>query len=90
MSNTEVELASTWAPSSRVIESVAEAEGVDPVALDPPLNAVVDLDALDELFSQTGGVPRASGRVEFEYCDYHVVVEGDGAVTVEPKDAPSP
>ena len=90
MSNSEVELVTKWEPSTRVVEAIAEAEGVDPVALDPPLNAVIDLDALDELFSPTSGVPRPSGRVEFEYDHYEVVVEGDGAVTVEPKDAPSP
>lgn len=89
MSNSEVELTSQWEPSTRVVEAIAEAEGVDPVALDPPLNAVIDLDALDELFSPNSGVPRPSGRVEFEYDGYDVVVEG-GAVTVEPKDAPSP
>ena len=90
MSNTEAELATRWEPSTRVVEAIAEAEGVDPVALDPPLNAVIDLDALDELFSPSGGVPRPSGRVEFDYDDYRVAVEGGGAVTVEPKDAPSP
>ena len=90
MSNTEVELATKWEPSTRVVEAIAEAESVDPIALDPPLNAVIDLDALEDLFSPSSGVPRSSGRVEFEYDDYDVVIEGDGAVSVEPKDALSP
>ncbi|WP_135820177.1 HalOD1 output domain-containing protein [Halostella litorea] len=89
MSDAEAELTSKWQPSERVVESVAEAEGVDPVDLTPPLNDVVDLDALDALFAPVGGVPRAVGRVEFRYDGYVVVVEADGSVTVEPADATS-
>lgn len=89
MSNGTTELRSEWQPSERVVESVAAAKGVDPVDLHPPLNDVVDLDALDALFSPVGGVPRAVGRVEFRYDDYVVVVEGDGSVTVDPADATS-
>jgi len=89
MSNGKAELRSEWQPSERVVESVAEAKGVDPVDLNPPLNDVVDLDALDALFSPVGGVPRSLGRVEFSYDGYVVVVEGNGSVTVEPADATS-
>ncbi|WP_135533705.1 MULTISPECIES: HalOD1 output domain-containing protein [Halostella] len=86
MSNSEVELSTTWEPSTQVIESIAAAEGVDPIDLDPPLHTAIDLDALDALFSPTSGVPRPEGRVEFEYAEYEVVVSSDGSVTVDPRD----
>jgi hypothetical protein len=89
MSDGDAELTSEWQPSEQVVESVAAAEGVDPVELTPPLNDIVDLDALDALFSPVGGVPRAVGRVEFRYGEHLVVVGADGTVTVEPADATS-
>jgi hypothetical protein len=72
-----------------VIESIAAAEGVDPIDLDPAIHAVIDLDALDALFSPTSGVPRPDGRVEFEYAGYDIVVSSDGSVSVTPRDATS-
>jgi len=90
MTEVETELSSEWQPSEQVVESVARAEGVDPVDLQPPLNAVVDLDALDALFAPVGGVPRTDGRVEFRYEDYLIAVDADGTVAVEPSDATSP
>lgn len=89
MSNSEVELSTTWEPSMEVIESIAAAEGVDPIDLDPPIHAVIDLDALDALFSPTSGIPRPDGRVEFEYAGYDVVVSSDGSVSVNPQDSTS-
>ncbi|WP_121822015.1 HalOD1 output domain-containing protein [Halostella salina] len=89
MTEADAELSSEWQPSERVVESVARTEGVDPVDLQPPLNDVVDLDALDALFAPVGGVPRTDGRVEFRYDDYLVAVDADGTVAVEPVDATS-
>jgi hypothetical protein len=81
---TECDGASDPSASERVIEQVAEAEGVSPTALSRPLNEVVDPEALDALFEpQPDGRPRNKGRVEFEYYGYAVSVDADGSVTIE-------
>ena len=70
-------------PSYRVVEVVAEREGVDPTELRPRLNDVVDPDALDALFSDRDderGAP--TGHVAFRYCGYDVTVSSDGRVDV--------
>ena len=68
----------------RVVEAVAEADGVDPASLEPPLNDVVDAAALDRLFEDTAGVGRTSqGRIRFEYHGYDVTVHADGRVVLD-------
>ena len=70
--------------SERVIEAVAEREGVAPTELARPLSDVIDPEALDTLFEpQPDGRPRGEGRVEFEYYGYMVVVDTGGSVTLE-------
>ncbi|MFC7215735.1 HalOD1 output domain-containing protein [Saliphagus sp. GCM10025334] len=74
----------SWAtdPSLRVVETVAEADGIDPEACYPPLNDVVDPAALDQIFLETG--PAAPFRqVSFEYRGYDVTVHSDDRVTLE-------
>ena len=78
--------------SFEVIAAVADREGVDPTDIEPPtydaLYDVINPEALDSLFSpREDGTPRASGRVEFPFCGYHVTVTSDGTVEVE--DAPA-
>lgn len=70
-----------------VIAAIADAEGVDPVEIEPPeyqpLYEVVNPEALDALFeTRENGMPRTAGRIEFPYCGYHVVVSSDGEVDV--------
>lgn len=66
-----------------VVEAVAAREGSDEDDL-PPLDDVLDADALDALFAtRPGGDPRRGGRVVFTYCDYTVTVEDDARVRVE-------
>lgn len=65
--------------SLAIVEAVAEADGVDPAALDPPLGAVVDPSAIDRLFDDSTGVE----RLTLSYRDYRVTVEADGEVRVE-------
>ncbi|WP_090615862.1 HalOD1 output domain-containing protein [Natrinema salaciae] len=70
-----------------VIAAVAEQEGVDPMELEPPeyeaLYDVVNPEALDSLFEmRSNGQERPTGRVEFPFCGYHVVVRSDGEVEV--------
>ncbi|QLG47611.1 HalOD1 output domain-containing protein [Natrinema halophilum] len=73
--------------SFEVIATVAEREGIDPTALEPPeyqaLYEVINPEALDALFApRENGRERPTGRVEFPFCGYHVVVSSDGEVTV--------
>lgn len=64
--------------SHRVVEAVANEEGIPPHDLDQPLNEVVDPDALDDLFRADGTIE----TVEFSYHGYAVVVRGAGRVAV--------
>ncbi|MFC7250388.1 HalOD1 output domain-containing protein [Halomicroarcula sp. GCM10025324] len=67
-----------WAPPSqttvpasvRIIEAVAELEGVDPLALEPGLDEVIDTDALDYLLRHDG----APFTLEFSYGTHHVLL----------------
>ncbi|MDG5778319.1 HalOD1 output domain-containing protein [Haloarculaceae archaeon H-GB2-1] len=71
-------------PSQAVVEAVAEADGTDPETLTPPLNDVVDPDALDRLFDdRTEDSPRDSGHLTFLYHGYMVVVYSTGDVEVQ-------
>lgn len=81
-------------PSQAVIETVADAEGVESVELEPPqyesLHAAVDPAALDALFAErSNGEPRPRGTVSFAFCDYHVTVGGDGAITLDESTEPA-
>lgn len=67
--------------SEKVVDAVAEREGVDPVDLDPRLYRVVDPDALDQLF-QSSQRTDADLEIAFTYSDYEVVVRSDGELTV--------
>jgi len=62
--------------SEAVIVAIAEKEGVDEQELDSPLFEVINPDALDSLFRNSGG------RVQFEYLDYQVTVNHNGVVDV--------
>ena len=67
-------------PSWAVIETVADAEGVDETEL-PPLYEVCDPEALDALFqpSRERNV-EALNEVRFQYCGYTVCVDAQGRV----------
>lgn len=67
--------------SQAVVESVARAEGVDPLDLEVPLYDAVDPDALDALFQQDG--TSGDGRIQFSYYGYRVTVTGAGHVTLD-------
>ncbi|MDJ1433492.1 HalOD1 output domain-containing protein [Halostagnicola sp. A-GB9-2] len=73
--------------SFEVINAIAEKEGVDTTAIEPPeyepLYEVLNPEALDALFApREDGAPRANGRVEFAYCGYQVTVTSNGKVVV--------
>lgn len=63
-----------------VVEHVATREDVDPLDL-PPLNDVIDPDALTALFEDPES---AAHRVTFSYNGYEIVVEGPEQVQVTP------
>lgn len=72
--------------SHAVVEAVAEAEGVDPVALRTPLYEAIDPDALDAVFESADESPPLDGRVFFEYYGYTVAVASDGTVALTDED----
>lgn len=70
--------------SALVVEAVAEAEGVDPIELQP-LYGTIDPDALDSIFHpqlrhDTETPP--TGEVVFVYHGYEVSVTASGRVTL--------
>lgn len=70
--------------SMRVVEAVADAEGVDPVELDP-LYTTVDPDAIEDVFRPqltTGSVPDPTAEIRFEYHGYEVRVTATGRVSL--------
>ncbi|WP_306057808.1 HalOD1 output domain-containing protein [Natronococcus wangiae] len=83
--------ASATSLSYKVITAVAEREGVEPTEIEPPeynaLYEVVNPEALDSLFApRENGAHRTAGRIEFDYCGYHITVTSDGEVDVSDRD----
>lgn len=72
--------------SERVIDAVAEQEGVDPLDLEVPLFEAIDPDIL-ETFDRTTDEDRAASslRVGFTYYGYDVLVWADGSIDVSPE-----
>jgi hypothetical protein len=62
--------------TSAVVSALAAAENVRADELTPPLYDVIDPEALENLFRNT------SGRVTFEYDEYHVTVDDDHTVEI--------
>ncbi|MFD1562340.1 HalOD1 output domain-containing protein [Haloarchaeobius amylolyticus] len=67
----------------RVIETVAEADDVDPVSMAPPLADVVDPDALNDLVDHGSDGSDRTLEVRFHYRGHEVVVTDDGDVSLE-------
>lgn len=69
--------------SMAVVRAVSAVEGRD-VRLLPPINTVVDPDALDALFaSQSDGRTRSGGRVTFVYSRCEITVDNGEYLTLE-------
>jgi hypothetical protein len=66
-------------PIPQIVDAVAEADGVDPVTLDPPLAEVVDPDALETLIENSTG---ADLEICFTYRGHNVII-GNGRVQVD-------
>lgn len=69
--------------TTRVVKKLSMVEGVDPLELHPPLQSVVDIDAVEDLFS-TGASDQQKGeiRVSFAWDGYHVTIDGGEEVDV--------
>jgi hypothetical protein len=65
--------------SIRVVERLADAEGLDPKDL-PPLARTVDLEALDSLIESAA----SDTTVSFSVDGYEVTVDGEGTVSLDP------
>lgn len=62
----------------QVVFAIAEAENVEPRAVDKPLHEAINPDALNVIFRQ------ANAKVVFEYHGYRVTVHGSGSITLDP------
>lgn len=84
----EYEVAADEPVSMAVVHAVARASGRDPTGVGgtpnslDPLAETISPEALDRIFESTDSSPDATTAVEFDYCDYRVVVEAAGSVTV--------
>lgn len=81
---------SAWVGSGTAVEAiihaVAEAEGISPTRLDPPLDDVIDPDTLDRRFAPTrDGAGAPEGHVVFPYRGHEVTFHADGCVTIGPR-----
>lgn len=65
-----------------VVEAVAEAKGVSPVELTPPLYSAIDTDALDQ-FVRSLSDRSATAQITFDYGGFEVSVAGDGSVSLD-------
>lgn len=84
MTNAGASRSNTANTLTTIVEEISNLEGVEPTELRPPLYDVIDPDALSAVFAATeSGNSREGGRIEFTYCGYEVVVQGDGQVTVD-------
>lgn len=66
----------------KVINRIAEREGVSPLDLETPLYEAVDPDALDALLTEEGG---AAKEIVFAYTGYDVQATSRGEVTITKK-----
>lgn len=67
--------------STDIVLAVSEASGSEPTDL-PPLNKVIDGDALDQLFAgKTQG--NGTDQVSFNYNGYRVTVYRDGEIVLQ-------
>lgn len=75
--------ASEAPPTSSVIETIAEYEGVDPLEFDQPLAEVVDTDALDSIIGNgVAGHASSDIAIRFSYHGHGVQVSSDGSIEI--------
>lgn len=69
--------------SLAVVSVVATASGKDPQAL-PPLETVIDTDALDELATESATGAGSCERISFRYGGFDIRVTGEGVIDASP------
>ena len=74
------------APSHRVIETVAQKEGVSPAELSPPLFSAIDPDALNALVQANADSSTGAVEIQFTYLDYVVRIRNDSTVSISVQD----
>jgi hypothetical protein len=73
--------------SARVVQNIADREGVASTEIDPPLFETIDPDALDALFAPTSrSSARLNGSVVLQYCGYEVTVKAHGRILIDGED----
>ncbi|WP_394351142.1 HalOD1 output domain-containing protein [Halorubrum sp. CBA1125] len=67
-------------PIFQIVDAIAEAEGVEPITLDPPLAEVVDPDAVEALVEDSTS---SDLEVRFAYRGHDIVVDDSSRVQVD-------
>lgn len=67
-------------PGVGIVEAVADATDVGPMAL-PPLNDTIDVDALNAIVGSSD--PDERTTITLQYADTVVVIDGDETITVQ-------
>lgn len=68
-------------PTDVIIETVADVEGVDALAL-PPLADAIDPDVVDDFVDATESDSPSPAALCFSYSGWHVFVRRDGTIIV--------
>lgn len=79
MATAQIDVSEGRSIYQEVLEAIADAEGIDPPELTPPLFEVLEPEALDTLFAKN----QALGKVIFNYNGYEVSVFPDGFISIE-------
>lgn len=66
--------------ATAVVHAVADAEGIDPLDLTPPLGFELDIEALEAYLAHTTGTCWA----RFEYHGWRITVSSDLDIDLEP------
>ncbi|MFC6765911.1 HalOD1 output domain-containing protein [Natrinema soli] len=72
----------TQSLSLKIVDKVAEREGVQPEELNPPIHDAINTDALDSLYDARDSEKNPS-IIEFAYNGYTVTVDSRGDVDLE-------
>lgn len=79
----EYEIEQDESVSTAVVRGVSALDGRDPQSL-PPLDRVLDTDALDTLFSpRADGTKRTGGRLSFVYSNCQITLNHGEYLTLE-------
>lgn len=70
-----------------IVTAVADAKGVSPLEVSPPLYEAIDPDAIQAVLASMQSPPEESvGTLQFPYSGYDVTVTEDGRVSIDPHD----